>query len=352
MESDSSASILLLVLDFINLLVHSVGLYLLLSLSKGRHKTPQHLFLINLSISSITKNIFYTFDDVATIVSTLASKFFSNLKIYVYYTFLSAAYDFYLFSLLYLTCDRLMITLFHVRYSTVWNLVKTKVLLVCTAFLCLGMYLTTINVLAALNDWKMVNVQNIVFKISNMYVPTAFNLFFLIFATFSYLAMFLRYRKSRRVSSTAYTSVINLFRQSRFSVAIMLITSSLLLLVLPNMLSTISTLCTCPLLKSEGFSYYFLTSVTISDSVDGLIYVIFYAAVRNLFKNKVRNMSVKSFTSVHPSTSKRLESQQTSAGIMGNQNMVDITSVFVSSDKQGSTRTRKVVVFQAAPIYF
>ena len=283
-------SSILVAIDGINIVVHALGLYLLLCIYKGRHKTPQHLFLINLSISTIIKNTFYAYQDVSEIASLeiSMSKTSQDVQTYVHYTFEAASYDYYILSLIYLTCDRLMITLFHVRYLTLWNLRKTKILLLCTACLSLLVWLTSINILGKSDNWNIKVVEKNSDKIINIYLPTASNSFFVIFATFSYIAMFSRFRASCRDSLSVRISSITIFRRSKFFVAVLLVTSFLILLVLPNLLRTICTMSSCRLVpENGGFNFYFSISVSISDSVDGLIYVMFYAPVRNVFRRKL-----------------------------------------------------------------
>ena len=283
-------SSILVTIDGINIVVHALGLYLLLCIYKGRHKTPQHLFLINLSISTIIKNIFYAYQDVSEIVEIekTMNKTFEDVMIYAHYTFGAACYDYYIFSLIFLTCDRLMITLFHVRYSNKWNLRKTKILLSCTAIVCSVARLTTMNILGILHNWNLHIIAKIAEKITDIYLPTIFSLFFIIFASASYIAMFARFRASCRESISAHISSITIFRRSKFFVAVLLVTSFLILLVLPNLLRTICTMSNCGLVpENGGFNFYFSISVSISDSVDGLIYVMFYAPVRNVFRRKL-----------------------------------------------------------------
>ena len=286
-------SFILLIIDVVNIMIHVLGLYLLLCLYKGRQKISQHLFLINLSISSLIKNTLYAYFDITNIVmfhTSTKHKFLENLYDYVYLTFGSVAHDYYLLSLFYLTCDRLMVTIFHVRYSSLWSLLKTKVLLTCTAFLLLTIWLTTYNVLGVVHNWNMTFVRSQTDKMIAVYIPTSFNLLFLFFATIAYYAMFSKFRTNRRISTSTHISSMDIFRRSRFHVAVLLLTSSLVLVVLPNLLFTISTTCTCELLKTDAFGYYFSISVTVSDGVDGLIYVMCYNPVTILFKRKFKTL--------------------------------------------------------------
>ena len=111
----------------------------------------------------------------------------------------------------------------------------------------------------------------------------AMNSLFLLFAVVSYLIMFLKYIKSRRSSMSTHQSKFFLFRTSKFYVSLLLITSFIILSVIPSLIMSSS-----PIDESLNNNYLYLeiTSV-LSDTVDGVIYVLLYAPVRTILKMKV-----------------------------------------------------------------
>ena len=103
--------------------------------------------------------------------------------------------------------------------------------------------------------------------------------------------MFRKYASSRRRTSSAgnidvpQESLFRIYRNSRFFVSIMLVTSSLILGVIPKLMYVFMLIADnkVPL----PFKYYVEFCRLLSDMVDGIIYVMLQPSVRKLLLEKL-----------------------------------------------------------------
>ena len=235
-------------IDVINVIIHGIGIFLLLRTYKGRCKTNQQLLIINLWLCLLLKNLLYGFNDAAAIVNKIygphqpvgvytnsssnnatssGPHLITDIQIYSYYALSIPIFYYYILSLFYLTCDRLLATLFITHYIRVWNQQKTKTLILCSALIFVGSWFIVINILSSVYQWDMNMLER---KVTaggslNLYIPASVSGAFVVFATVSYYLMFTKFVRSRR-ASTVDTSAINLFRRSRFHVAVLLVLST------------------------------------------------------------------------------------------------------------------------------
>ena len=123
------------------------------------------------------------------------------------------------------------------------------------------------------------------------------------FAILSYTLMFCKHIQSKRRlrrTSQPTPSVIFIFRTSKFHVSLLLITSFLVLVAIPNLIDSLLRLND----KQPGYALllYIGVSNSLSDTVDFVIYVLMYkpprtlllakvATVRRWFDSKLRRMS-------------------------------------------------------------
>lgn len=304
-----SNHLVIIVLSLFNTLLHGVGCTLLIRVYKNGKKTIQLMYLINLGMCECILNVIRSLQHIMILADTNPPTP-QIAVINMYLNFFAGSGLFYLYSLamFYITGHRLLSILLPFKYHVIWTLHRTKLLLVATwsinvtlAFaVIIGVYLLELDTN---------NVQNKRgFTILYLYIPTAFNVIFLLFALFSYSIMFQRFSHSRRRFSQACVAnnchkqtLLQIFRHSKFFVSILVITSFLLLMVIPSLIHSLS--------KMSGYDmpqkvvFFTFISVTLSDTADGLIYIFLQKSVRSLlfsesgvkfpsFELNVRKMSL------------------------------------------------------------
>lgn len=127
------------------------------------------------------------------------------------------------------------------------------------------------------------------FNVRVYYIPLFLVVIFFVFAIFAYGLMFYKFissrRKTRRPQPNENT-IRHAFRHSKFFVSIMLITSFLILMVIP--FSAITLLMKKKLVTE--YKKHMDFSVLLSDTMDGLIYVFLIPSVRKLFWKKLSSV--------------------------------------------------------------
>ena len=108
--------------------------------------------------------------------------------------------------------------------------------------------------------------------------------------------MFLKYIRSRRSATGRQLSILYLFRNSRFQMAIILVGCYLGLSVIPNLIFCLMTLDSIFILgrfneawNTLDFCLYIIN--IISDTADGLIYILVYPPIRNLLRKKLEYLA-------------------------------------------------------------
>ena len=146
-----------------------------------------------------------------------------------------------------------------------------------------------------LYQWEVKKFEHTYNITTESYVITFLSFSFIVFASLSYTTMFNQFVKSQRESNGLQTSIIKLFRASRFYMAFVIILSTSIFLVLPWMLFSIIVITKDIFFfkKNGGLITYIHISFVLSDIIDGVIYIFLYPPVRNsLIKIFSRNRSV------------------------------------------------------------
>ena len=283
---------LLITLYIGNVILHSFGIFLLVKCHRSKNKI-QYFFLGNLAASELMKNLVYTGYDILSIIKYQHNRFDRNFlnNVLVFLKCLSgtSVYYSYVLANVFITGDRIACVYYSARYSFIWTLYKSKVLLLSTWLFCL---LTMIPVyLSDLKQPKKVIISG--------YVACMLNIMYLVFAVLSYTWIFSEYKKSKRrikMSSTVeQLSTAQIFRQSRFYVAILILLSFLLFMVVPQFIIALMNLLSCKI--SENYDDYLCISETLSDTVDGIIYVFLQPKIRKMLLKNIRHMIGKFFQS-------------------------------------------------------
>ena len=189
-----------------------------------------------------------------------------------------------------ITIDRLVACIYNIRYSNISTAFRAKVAIMCTwciPFLIITLALIIISKQGAIEayvtfDWYI--------------SPTLYGVHFL-FTVCSYITMFVIFIRSHTRSSSHRHSIWYTFVQSKFYVAVLLISSFLVLVAVPRI--TVSVMWMIHTFQTYqewntfiAMNRILIYSFFISDTVDGFIYILLYNPVRSLLKSKVRAVLV------------------------------------------------------------
>ena len=280
-------SYILLSLNLVNVLLHMLGAYLLISMYPTCRRSLQQIYLINLSISECLTN----FLEVCRIISHLIPFKDNHLKIVNgirYYTlivsFTGISVVYYLV-MIYLTLDRLMDIVLNIKYPVYWSEEKAKYLLITTWLFGLFSCVTVCICYQLFNF----NWEDAFFKY--FYPPIEFA--FIILALTTYGFIFHKYRKNR-LDAPGYldnctprrrkNSTIQIFRKSRFYISVLLILTFLLFMIVPD----ITYLFLAIIYKSK--SDILLTCCWISYAISNLADAYIYIFVQDEVRGKLWKM--------------------------------------------------------------
>ena len=127
---------LLIAIDFINVIIHGVGFYLLISLyRRNTTKSTQALYLLNLAFTEQIWNVSLVLKDTIQLLRLLRDDddYLSDVYMYNNIFIYALGYDTVL-AMLYFTGDRLAHIVLHAKYEQYWNMRKTRILIAATWF--------------------------------------------------------------------------------------------------------------------------------------------------------------------------------------------------------------------------
>lgn len=275
----------------LNSILHVFGAYLLIHIYRSGHKSVQQIYLINLS-----------FIELVTCVCILVEECLptndvnSQIRTYLYaviYVLLCA----YNFGMVFITIDRLIATILHIKYPLYWDAGKasnTVVLswifyfIMCIA-VCLAYKYTAFEFKTIFPD----------------YVHSFLNFGYLALVMFTYAYLFYHYRKRRLNFTTSNdssddTSVCAAFCSSKFYVVVLLMISFLLFLVIPHIVYLFFNL---SYELNDFYKDVFKVFYQISFLCDAIIYTFLHPDVRKTLLAKIwrrsRHSAVAPFVTSH-----------------------------------------------------
>lgn len=280
-------------LNSLNILIHGLGFFLLLVLYKKGHKTSQRLYLLNLSFSELLQNFFRLL-----IHSIILHRLLHSLRgigkighCIVYVTNTGVYYQCF-FSVCLLTGDRLLSM--RTGYGKDWSL-RRRINIIRLSW--------ALNIMASVGIFFYMYFfrieNNTAYSIDNIitiYIPTSLFIAFLVFAVFTYTIMFYKFFASNQIIHQKSTSVLETFRQSKFFISVIIVSTFLFLMVIPGLVATVMIIGGNP--PHPMFVIYLNISVTLNDTTDGLIYVFLQPDVKRLFKEKLSSVFTRNNTYV------------------------------------------------------
>ena len=279
-------------LNVFNIILHGSGFYLLLCLYNRGKRSPQRVFIMNLSLVELLQNICrLSVHITSTLIPSENSSKNSAGSVALWYMILitnSGIYYLCFASMFLLTCDRLLCIWLSVRYPTYWNLKKTFTTIGSTWVFCALIAVTIVlYAYCVVQPWD--SVYN---NLLSRYITTALFTIFLVFAIFSYSVMFLKFLSSSRNTSTrnkrSKHTILYTFRHSKFFISVMLVSTFLVLMVIPNLINTVLKISgNVDTTIANSLDLCINVCVALSDTADGLIYVFLQAPVKRLLFRKL-----------------------------------------------------------------
>lgn len=279
-------------LSIVNIIFHLTGAYILIHLYRNGHKTPQKIYLVNLSLIEIVKNLLLITYDILVCMNYFH---FHEYAIHVVVPYLTIIYEngvayHYYIAMFLLTLDRLLATVLNIKYPIYWKPRRAMVIIFCvTTFnviMCSGTLIS--YVLLGEEKFKTYGIR----KILTTYVAITLNLVFIALAISTYSYMFYTHIRSQRYFTdiddvTSHVTAFSIFRRTKFFVSILIIISFIVFTVLPDLIFGIHGVRTNNKHISYAFRVYLLISFSLSDTVDSVIYIFLQKSVRDVLFTKL-----------------------------------------------------------------
>ena len=307
---DLALVIILLILNLLNVFLHSIGACLLIHLYKRSRQKAQQLYLIHLSISECLMNLLESIRSI-TKFTHLDGNMSHIVDRFLYYTlilsFTGVSFVFYLV-MVYVTIDRLMVIALNLQYTKYWNENKAKYLLLVT-WLIGGVIAITVEITYVVIGFEW---ETIFFK---YFYPTMEFLFILL-AFLTYIFIICKYRKRQRTICfhsegplASSTQVVSLkkkcksskhsvsntpiakrieFRKSIFYIPLLLITTFLIFMIIPDL--TYLVVAVINNNPSQTLSTICWISYAVSNLLDAWIYIYLQHHIRNFIKRKFEEL--------------------------------------------------------------
>ena len=274
----STIFVISVMFNILNIVMHGVGTWLLLCTYIRRQKSTQTLYLINLALAELIRNMLLLIWNSVVVVSSTYKVCLATECWYVYVFLVSGVFYNYMVSMYYITGDRLLHIILNVKYPVYWSVGKTKRLSICTWVFCL-----TINTSLTL-VYHFIYKSTMYKDILVVYIPCALFIVYVLFAILTYTVMFLKFARSRR-NTAPHSSLFNIFINSRFFVSLLLISSFLLLTVIPTLIRSFMFLTGNRI--SKQIYLYVNVSARLSDFIDAIIYIFLQPDIRKLLLIKL-----------------------------------------------------------------
>ena len=278
------------ILTSLNVALHTLGAILLIQVyQKVRESKNQPLFLLNLSISELASNVIGLTTSVA---AYLIDDVISLAKVQIIVGTFDLGFNLaYFFAMYLITGDRLAACLLGLRYKSICTHFRVKIAITCTWIISIVLVPAVLNGFC----WH-IGFLNFYFVFGDLmkFLSPTLSSIYLLFAIATYASMFRVFVTSRRKSSLPQKqSALHFFRHSKFYVSILLISSFLLLMIIPEIV--IFSI----VLRNRGRThqvtdptpfYVKILLSRVSDIVDSIIYIFFYSPVQRSLTAHIRSL--------------------------------------------------------------
>ena len=223
---------ILTLVNFVTMLMHLLGSYLLVQEYIAGLDDSQQLYLINLSVSEGIINLLQFLINTGSQIMSIPK---SRSKQFQYYIKTVRGYGFvtvYFLTMIYLTLDRMFDILLNIRYALYWNEKYTKYLLQMTWVISI----TTTIIISVVDHHYPINAHEIL----DVYIYPTFDVLFIIIACFTYAFIFQKYKQTRvhpvNRDVGPPMSTFEVFRRSKFYIPLLLIITFTIFMAIPEMI--------------------------------------------------------------------------------------------------------------------
>lgn len=228
--------IVTIILEVLIISLHSLGIHLLTDLNKRTDVDIQRTYIISLSATELLATVLFMLQNVMDIIGTHFGQILDTLESVQQYmsifSQITVRFVFYM-NMVAITLDKLMVVFLNLRYHLYWNIRRARILLVVIwpSGICLFCSTVLVHEIAGRHFDKTIE-----------HVIISFDFIFMFVASISNSYLFHKYRKTRVSPATtndAYktrqNTIWTVFRRSRFFVSVLLITSFLCFIVIPDL---------------------------------------------------------------------------------------------------------------------
>ena len=269
----------LLTVQVINVILHSIGFHCLITLYKNEEKTIQLLYLCNLSLIEAIRNLVSTLIVVIPVVASASGCTKEVVDdMHVYFEIISNIVKIlHINSMIFLTINRFLKVWLDNKYEAYCTIWKAKSLLIGECIIA-AIILLTLCLNHELNASES--------ESSFPYVILSLHVSYIIIVIVTYSVLYDKYRtsltmKPQIVESRLSLSLFEIFQNSCFYITDLLITCYILITVIPDLTFMFIGF------TSDQNTYtptrVSMISAPISDLVHACIYILLQKVVRTLF---------------------------------------------------------------------
>ena len=284
-------------LRVLNIAMHSIGVYALATLYQKSKFRIQRMYIINLSISTLSLNVLAFINNIPSFIKieTHDEEKIKEFQVHVAIIEYTGVSFVYYFLMMILTLDRLASVTLGLRYPQYWTPNKAKYLLITLWIIgvCISIGVSLADHFAAFN-WE---------EASFKYFYPILELTFLTIASSTYGLIFRkRVHNIKKISRMSGRELPNRsgwhlrdLKKSFFFVPSLMILTFVTFMIVPDLVYLfIAIIKNNP---SETLTVGCSISYATSNAIDGAIYIYFLPDVRKFLVNKVRNRNSSSFDS-------------------------------------------------------
>ena len=274
-------TITVIVLRVVVMVFHITGSYFLICLYKIGQNKPEHIYLINLSISEI---IIAAYDILSEVLKLSKNSVALSVKDYVDIANGYGISLVYYLCMMFLAVDRLLEIQLNIKYHLYCDEDKAKFSLKVTW----GISVLSTIIISLVHGVIKIDVFDPLY----MYVYPTLDLMFTIIAVVTYGSLFHRYRKARLPPTQQSTSgsnqkqesLLHVFQASKFYIPTLLIATFLLFMVIPDLLTPFGITG-----SEESLVYKFcIFSFGFGYLSDAIIYIFLSISVKKLLLKRWR----------------------------------------------------------------
>ena len=281
---------ILMVLTMVNICLHSTGCYLLFCLYGKTNQTLQQLYLINLSCCEVVINLVELMCCAVELISTSTN--INEFQKYLDIINLAGNGTVYYLSISYVNLDRLFDILLNIRYPVYWSEQKAKYLITCTW--SVGVIVAVVFCLS----YQIEGTEQ--YHVLFTYFFPTLNSAFLVIALATYSFIYHKYKQTRimptqkvrrrgvtvKPPSTASINPMAVYRNSRFHIPVLIVTSFVVLKVIPDLVAQIIGCGNKE--KCKVILYICFMSHALTGIASAYIYVFMEKSVKRLLQKRIR----------------------------------------------------------------